>query len=527
MTVVYQSEDGWVVALATPGPAGAAAFNFPELTVVVDQLDPTVVCELVIPVDSDAPVSTHPADALTERLFDLPVRRIIEGDDLVLQAAAGEALAALARHDRGIAGEPSSPLHDLDAVFGYSRLGRDSEAKRAARRVLPAAVAVSRAASHTPAIVDDLTSRQRGALLDSYEALLRPELGYASESRVRTHLENLCDLLRDDSVLDVEHFLLLAEERVRESRALRGLRVAGRRQVQVSFTAAPLEVAAWLGEAKQEFVGDIVIDGELPGPIEVTFRLRAGASRRLPGLEARLFAWDGQLLGRAPLEILTRVGELDSGRCAVEAALPDDVPMLRRAGLYADIAVVGAPAPTVERLRRQAQSQARRAGRAAVTALESSSRERAMALWRLSERYYRAAGDFVQAESAKFRARQLDADGVDTGQDERAWLPALLANWQAAAGAQVIEVQGVADADERLRLLSQTARDLSFADRESLVFAKLHEEMAAVAVEAASFGDAASHLETALRVYYELGDTLAASHVLDRLRALPVPVADA
>ena len=202
-------------------------------------------------------------------------------------------------------------------------------------------------------------------------------------------------------------------------------------ELDVDWTATSDDLRPRLGDFAAEAFAGAQAAGQVPGVVTIRMPLRAGVAPDA-AIIVRVHAWDGEILGAAPLRIVAPPGRLSRGECQITLAAPSRAELARQFGVHVDIALTALGPLDVAGLRQAARGMARVAGVNALLARHASDPAREAGLWRRCARMYAVAGDSTRATEAEAEARaamSATRAAPGPGRPGSDWAYRLLANW--------------------------------------------------------------------------------------------------
>ncbi len=545
---------GWLVSGAEPGPAGAVSLTLSGLRVTVDAVHTERLVEIVVfAASEDAPLSRAVLDAFggllgrecAQALASRPAGGTnVNGTPTGLWEQLAKAATAefLYVHDQQAPGLAALRLaaarHALGAIGGGKLL------REPAWEALPAVMAAGRTAAHHPELVDDLAEddqRELAAAIESLTAVLRAD-GWDGPGG--TPVNDLSALLApppDDVRLAMTGVGVsenagtgagaeddVARTKVPAYRDL-GSELGAGGELDVDWTATSDDLRSRLGDFAAEAFAGARAAGQVPGVVTIRMPLRAGVAPDAAAITVRVHAWDGEILGVAPLRIVAPPGRLSRGECQITLATPSGAELARQFGVHVDIALTALGPLDVAGLRQAARGMARVAGVNAVLARHANDQAREAGLWRRCARMYGVAGDSTRAAEAEAEARaamSATRAAPGPGYPGGDWAYRLLANWLGIVSRLITAAAGMPPG-ERLQLM---IRELAAAADAVPGLASAREQVATALLESGyerQRPSALRHLREALRLRYLLGAPDDAARLLRRIADLSAAASDA
>jgi len=561
LRIRFDDAVGWLVSGTEPGPAGAVSLTLASLRVTVDAIHTRHLVEIVVFADNrELPVPPVALDAFGSLLGPECARvlasRPADGTIVTFRTPTDlwEQLARVARAEFLYAHDDRAPglaaLRLAAAGHALAAIGGDTLLREPARDALPAVLAAGRTAARHPELVDDLSAGDRRELAAAIESLTAVLRARGWDGPGGTPVSDLAALLApapDDvrpfaadgdagaaDVTDKAADAVADGARVPLYRSLGGEPETGG-ELLVDWVAMSDDLRPRLGDFAAEAFAGARAAGQAPGVVTIRMPLRAGVTPDAAGITVRVHAWDGQILGEAPLRIVAPPGRLSRGECRITVAGPFDSALARQFGVHVDIALTALGALDVAGLRTVARIMARTAGVNALLARHAGDTGRETELWRRSARLYGAGGDGTRAAAAAAEApaaaplsrpaRAVPGTGSRPGGLAGDWAQHLLANWLDLVSRLVTGADALLPSEHPQLVV----RDLAAAADAAPDLASAYERAATYLLESGYETQRPSvirHLREALRLRYLLGEPDDATRLLRKIADLGAAASD-
>jgi hypothetical protein len=478
--IEFKEAIGWIVTGVEAGPSGTISLPFESIRLTLDAADTSRFVELaVFTQDAGAPVGTATLDAC-RRLLGTAVADVLAARPAGVTVITGDSVPRTPQWEQVASTARALFLSRYDAVMprlaalrvvAHGRdlglVGATELLREHAWEALPAVIALGRTAARNAQVVDRLPDAGRRELAGAITALEAVLTGDDWDATGRDEVSNLTDLLRtpptDEEVEELVTGQVDIDDLAASGISTRGF-AAGRaqREIAVAWYPETEDLRARLGDFAAEAFAGAIVEGALPGRVNVEVPLRLGAAAVAPSLTVRVQAWSGEVLGEAPVSIRQDPQSLPvaSARVNVVAVPPGQ----KDPGVYVDIALTALAPLDAAGLRSAARGLARRAGQRALLA-RSAGRTRAEAeSWSYCAQMYTIGDDGTRAATAENYARaaeQRSAIGQpDAWPDGPDWATDLIRSWRKTAHDEIIATDALSSA-ERISQLQLIVRDLS------------------------------------------------------------------
>jgi hypothetical protein len=276
--------------------------------------------------------------------------------------------------------------------------------------------------------------------------------------------------------------------------------------ISLSSTWTTEDLRLRLGADAEEFFAGLRLRGSLPGQARALFPLRLGGPERLGPLVARVYGWDGELIGEGPVAYRQSIG-MPRGSFDFEVSRPADVDLAAAVGVFVALDGVDRQPMLPHELRRLARKRSVRSVREAIELARSGDVAAAAEAWNQAHRM-REVPTLVETRPTLPRIQALPGD----------CLRALVLAWRRDA-AQVLDAAATMGPQERLTVLAPLLRDLGRAVVSCEEVASAYEVYADALAELGDV-DAAGYLIDALERRYRLHDSAGAAEVVRKLNKL-------
>jgi hypothetical protein len=501
MAAEYEPTVGWVLRDGRHSLADVSV-HLPGVMLTLDAgASPPEVCEVFLG-ESEGGVP-HPHAAKTcGLLFGLSLEELMElGTVPDLDPDVRPAVLALTDAEQMQEFGASPALANLVAAEAYLKLDLRNSAQAAVDQARFALVALTRYVEDRPDWVNTISTQDRLRLRTALE--LVTAYGLAGDDWYSGRFSELARRMavatgHQDApyvaagALAADNVVTLAQ--VREGK-----------DVQPPWTCADLRLR--MGSAARLFVDlkwgyNLSVD---PPRARGTVSVQAGALDRLGELVARVYGWDGQLLGVQPLEFDNSVGGLPKADLGLDLDSPRDMDLAGRAGLCLEIVPVGHREASRFELAHVRASLARRAILQAIEIEAGPNSVRATA-----EALREWASALVEGTDRTAPPEPPDRPG--------GWLRRILDLVARDARHAVQKARDESEVRDRLKLLVPVIRDLGTVLVPTMTVAEAYELYAdsLAEFEEADMGDVQGYRIDALEQYCGAGDAAAAGDVLDR-----------
>jgi hypothetical protein len=490
MRATYDVGLGWVLTDDARQASLSVDMRLPGLTLTVDaSLATPVPVEVVVDEGGEPETVAAAARATTERLFGRTPDELLAADafpplipiDAVRMAVEGRQLL---RHGH------SPGLAAVLSAAAYAELGEPAQAGRFADRSIGAVLALARYAAARPAFLARVPLELRDLLAEQLAQVQDLPAINGSAHRTEGFLDLRTRLALPD--LDTDLVALLSDAQLYMQVLASGphTRSAGPVVVQQRWTVDDLRPC--LGDLAEQFFEGVPVQGTVPGLLRGSFWLRRGAADRVGDVVARVYTWEGALLGMAEITV-DSAGSLPRGSFELQVG-PGRTDTLSAVGVYLEVTPADRPlaaAPVIVSFAR------RRGARLLGEALElgrAGDDEASRDAFVIADRMRRVVtGDRLEPPGR--HVATLPGDGVR----------AVVEAWRRDAAVVVESGRGSAD-DERLDALALVMREQGEALSATDELATAYEEYARVLSRVEGPESADAFRGDAIRLRYELHD---------------------
>ncbi len=544
--------DAWCFTGADAGPAGAVSVMLDDdVRLSVDATDPARIVEVAVRTESEGR-SAPAAVELIRALLGASAAEFVATADpsigagawieieigagaAIRTSAAGLAVARAAMSHRRLAHQ----LRALDVVLHAHRIGHPSpavDAIRASWAVWPAAVALACACRTYLPMLTAVPSRALSALRSRLLVVLHliaqddpsveQSLAYrlvddlvkrtAAKPDVLAHVDLDATLAALGlAAMDADSYPVL-EPGAGNERVYKGSTVAPR---PIHWSGSVEDFTARLGaELQLLHPGGITAHGEAPGELRVTVPVALGVQTDdLRNVRVCAVTEAGHLLGESPLAVGRDPNSLPVG--VARLVLPETADGQRYERVVIDLARQEIPAPDAAELTRLDRMRAVRAGQEAVACAAAGDHGASARLWRQCADQLDGLGEHeLRDQACEHAARaQAQADAEPANRVESEWLTALLSGWSRWALTEIDHIETVADSGgiessiNKLRELVDRLKGWNDPSVElARACARLGRALWAAPEHAEEPGEAEYQVREAMRIFYDLGDDVAA-----------------